>query len=295
MPVYNAGSFLVETIKSILSQTYKNFELIIIDDASTDNTWQIISDFKKQYPKKIKAIRLKKNLNKGGDACANKGFRIAKGEFIARMDADDIAHPKRLEKQVKFLLKNPEIFMVGSQAWVIDKDGEIIGEKKVPLTPQDIYQSYFVFHPMIHPSVMFRKSKVKTKNFYKIKYSANNDLLTFFELLKTKKFANLKEKLIYYRVHDKNDSLTSIKTKYFNTLKIRLGAIKNLGCKPSIGTVILNICQLLMVLLLPEKLIVLVYMLAKGIYTPSQLLERLRIKASVAFSSPLIKLKLKYA
>ena len=142
MPVYNADGYLVEAIESILNQTYQNFELIIVDDASTDNTEQMISQFKKQNSKKIKAIRLKKNLNKGGDACANLAFQKAKGQFIARMDADDIAHPKRLEKQLKFLLKNPDIFMVGSQAWVINKKGEIIGEKKVPLTSKEIYQNY---------------------------------------------------------------------------------------------------------------------------------------------------------
>lgn len=133
MPVYNAGLFLVEAIESIINQTYENWELIIIDDASTDNSWKIIKRFKNQYPKKIKVIRLKKNLNKGGDVCANIGFQKAKGRFIARMDSDDISHSNRLEKQVKFLLNNPDIFMLGSQAWVIDKNGEIIGEKNLPL------------------------------------------------------------------------------------------------------------------------------------------------------------------
>jgi len=127
MPVYNAGDFLRPAIKSILKQTYKNFELIIIDDASTDNSWAIIKDFKTKNPRKIITIKLKRNLNKGGDACANVGYRKAKGEFVARMDADDISDPKRLEKQVDYLLKNKDIFMVGTQAWVIDKKGEIIG------------------------------------------------------------------------------------------------------------------------------------------------------------------------
>lgn len=135
---------------------------------------------------------------------------------------------------------------------------------------------------------MLRKKEVKRKNLYKIKYSANNDLLTFFEFLKDKKFANLKDKLLYYRVHGKNDSFTNIKTKYFNTLKIRLRAVKDLHYKPSFKTIILNLVQLFTVLLLPEKVLVLAYMLAKGIITPKQLWERL---TSLSTSPLLAKIK----
>ncbi len=288
MPVYNAADYLVESIQSIINQTYKNWELIIVDDASTDNSWSLIKSFKSKYPTKVKVIRLKKNLNKGGDVCANLAFQKAKGEFVARMDADDIAHPQRLAKQVKFLLANPDIFMVGSQAWVINGAGDVIGEKKLPLSSQDIYKHYAVFHPMIHPTIMLRKDQVKTKNLYQIKYSANNDLLTFFKLLKDKKFVNLKQKLLYYRVHGKNDSLTNIKEKYFNTLKIRLEAVRNLGYRPSFRAILVNLSQLFTVLLLPEKALFLLYMLAKGIITPKDLFK----KVFSLFGSPqLAKIK----
>ncbi len=110
MPVYNAGNFLMEAIESILNQTYQNFEFIIVDDASTDNSWKIIQKYAKKYPKKIKAFQLKKTLNRGGDACANFALKKAKGKYIARMDADDIAHPKRLEKEVDFLEKTKRFF-----------------------------------------------------------------------------------------------------------------------------------------------------------------------------------------
>ncbi len=292
MPVYNAGDFLRPAIKSILKQTYKNFELIIIDDASTDNSWAIIKDFKTKNPRKIITIKLKRNLNKGGDACANVGYRKAKGEFVARMDADDISDPKRLEKQVDYLLKNKDIFMVGTQAWVIDKKGEIIGEKKVPQSSGDIYKNYFVFHPMIHPTIMLRKKQVERKNLYKTFYSANNDLFTFLGFLKDKKFVNLPEKLLYYRVHDKNDSFNGIKEKFFNTLKIRFWAIKKLGFKPTPRVLGLNLIQLLVVSLLPEKLIFVLYMLAKGIYSPKELVVSL-VKRLRVFFTP-IGVKLSY-
>jgi len=284
IPVYNAQNFLTEAIVSVIKQTYQRWELIIIDDASTDKSWRIISGFKRQYPRKIKALRLKKNLNKGGDAAANVAFTKVKGELVARMDADDIACPERLEKQVDFLQKNPRIFMVGSQAWVINKEGDIIGEKKLPLTSEAIYENYFIFHPMIHPTIMLRRKEIKRKNLYKIKYSANNDLLTFLGFLKNKKFANLPDKLLYYRFHGKNDSLTFIKNRYFNTLKIRFWAIKELQYKPNIKTVLLNFIQFSTVVLLPEKALLLLYLLARGIYTPKELVLKMKSEFKLNFT-----------
>lgn len=156
IPVYNAGEFLAASIESILNQTYQNFEFIIINDASTDNSLKIINKYKKHH-QKIKVISLKKNLNCGGDLCANKGLKKAKGKYVARMDADDVAHPKRLETQIEFLEKNPGVFLVGSNAYVIDKKGNLIGNKLEPQTHESIYKSYFVIHPIIHPSCMYRR------------------------------------------------------------------------------------------------------------------------------------------
>lgn len=271
MPVYNAGDFLRESIDSILSQTYKNFELIIVDDASTDDSWKTIANYKKRYPK-ITAIHLPHTLNRGGDACANVGFRKAKGAFIARMDADDIARNDRLAKQVEFLQKNTDVLMVGSQAHVINKQGKITGEKLVPTTHKNIYDSYFVFHPMIHPSVMIRRSGLpKRQSLYTIKYSANNDLYTFFELLGRGKFANMNEKLVYYRIHGKNDSLTKPKERFFNTLKIRIAATQKYGYKPTLKSIIMTLLQLSVIIAVPERLIVPLYLWAKGISRPVRL------------------------
>jgi glycosyltransferase involved in cell wall biosynthesis len=110
MPVYNAGRFLAPAIESILKQTYKNFELIIVDDASTDNSLEIIKGYKRRFRKRITVVQIARNLNKGGDVCANEGLKYAKGKYIARMDSDDIAHPLRLDKQVEFLENTANIF-----------------------------------------------------------------------------------------------------------------------------------------------------------------------------------------
>ena len=265
MPVFNAGEFLVDAVRSILNQTYKNIELIIVDDASTDGSWQTISSFKKRHPTIIRSIRLKKQMNKGGDACANIGFLKARGTYVARMDADDIAHPDKLEKQVVYMETHPEVLLLGTQARVINREGEVIGEKHVPVTHQSIYESYFVFHPIIHPTVMIRREKLtKRRTLYKIKYSANNDLYTFFELLRIGKFANLPEALLDYRVHGKNDSLTKPKERFFNTLSIRLHALSD-GYVPTLKGVLCTVAQTLVIALLPERLIVPLYLYMKGI------------------------------
>lgn len=270
MPVYNAGLFLREAINSILNQTYKNFELIIVDDASTDNSGEIISSFKRQYPRRIKVIKLSKNLNRGGDVAGNIGFRLAKGEFVARMDADDIAASDRLEKQVSFLLTNPKIFAVGSNAHVIDKEGYLIGEKKMPLDNEKIYKEFFVFHPLIHPTLMFRKSATKRRNLYKLEYQANNDYLTFFEMItKGYRFANLPEKLLFYRFHGNNDSLIKVKSRFLNSLKIRIKAIGEFGYRPDFVSVVKLLAQVFIVAILPEKIIVPFYLIIRGISKPS--------------------------
>ncbi len=266
MPVYNAGPFLAEAIESILSQTYQNFEFIIIDDASIDNSLSIIRDYQKRYPEKIRIIENKSNLNCGGDKCANKGLRIAQGKYIARMDADDIAHSERLEKQVDFLEKNANVFLVGANAYVIDKKGNKIGEKLEPLNHRDIEKTYFTFNPLIHPACTYRRSIKNKKFLYQIKYNANNDYYTFFKLLcKGYKFANLKEKLLYFRIHGKNDTFVNMKQKYWNTLGTRMIMMFNFGYKPTIKDLITSFVQTIIILLLPEKLLMNIYLFAKGI------------------------------
>lgn len=274
MPVYNAGNFLVEAIESILKQTYQNFEFIIINDHSTDNSWDIIQKYQKKYPKKIKAINLKRNLNKGGDACANVGLSKAKGKYIARMDADDIAHPQRLEKQVKFLEKNKDVFLVGSNAKVIDKEGKVIGIKKVPTSYEDIYKSFFTFNPIIHPTVIFRRV-IKGKVFsYPKKFSANNDYYFFFKMLcKDYKFVNLREELLYYRIHGNNDTFNNMREKFLNTLRIRLIMVLKYKYRPTLKQWLINIAQLIAIFLLPSQVAKKIYLLSKGIINISNRFE----------------------
>lgn len=271
MPVYNAEKYVGKAIDSILSQTYKRIELIIIDDNSQDSSLKIIKSFKKRFKSRITILQTPKNLNCGGDMCANLGMQKARGKYIARMDADDISLPTRIEKQVEFLEKNKRVFLVGSSAFVIDSKDKVIGEKKEPTTPDQIYASYATFHPIIHPTAMIRRIFNKKKFAYQIEYSANNDYYTFFKLIcKGYIFANLPDKLLYYRIHGSNDTFVKIKQKYVNTIKIRLRMVQSFNYRPTPKDIAINLVQAIVLLTLPESVVKKLYLVAKGIIKPEE-------------------------
>ena len=140
MPVFNAGDFLVAAIESILKQTYKNFEFVIVDDGSIDNSWKIISKFANK-DRRIKILKNKENL--GIAKTMNEAIKKAKGQFIARMDADDIALSKRLEKQVEFLLNNPDTGVLGSQMFEINDKNIVTAVRKEPSIKRTFPKVYF--------------------------------------------------------------------------------------------------------------------------------------------------------
>ena len=152
LPVYNAEKYIVEAIKSILNQTYKNFELLVINDGSTDTTHQLISEIK---DKRISIIENEKNL--GLIATLNKGISIAKGELIARMDADDISLPNRFESQVNFLIENKSVDILGCSYEMfgdINKTIQVISNKK------KLAIALLFKNAVMHPTVMFRKKSI---------------------------------------------------------------------------------------------------------------------------------------
>lgn len=266
MPVYNAGEFLVEAIESIVSQTYKNYELLIVDDGSRDNSWEIIQKYQKKYKNLIRAFRLKKNTNAAGNGAVNTVLPNARGQYIARMDADDIAHPQRLKRQVEFLDRNLDVILVGTQAKVINRFGKVTGKKTYPLDHEGIYKQYAVVHPIIHPSCMIRRSLLpKWNKLYEMRFGVNDDYYTFFTLFRYGKFANINEFLLSYRIHEHNTSLQNIKDKFFNTVNIRLTAIRKLDYRISLGGFIKLVAQIVFVSLIPERVLLKAYLMVKEV------------------------------
>ncbi len=195
MPVYNGEKYLKEAIDSILNQTYANFEFIIINDGSTDKTEEIIlsyTDSRIVYVKNKENFQLVKTLNKG--------IALAKGKYIARMDADDISLPYRFEQQKYFLDKYKDIGIIGS---CVEIFGDSIKSKKwkVPLNSLEIKISSIFRTPFIHPSVMIKKEIIDTyKLLYDEKYKDAEDYELWIRILRNTKGANIPKVLLKYRV-----------------------------------------------------------------------------------------------
>ncbi len=263
MPVHNGERFIRAAVDSILAQTYKAFELIIIDDCSNDRTWDIVSDYANRYPELVKVMRL--DHRHGAFGATNIAFKKAKGTFIALMDSDDIAHRNRLKKEVEFLTDHSEVIVVGTQAKLIDADGAEIGHKTFPESHKEIYDMFFDVHPIVHPSCMIRRSLLPNENtIYRIKYGVNDDYYTFFIFLSYGKFANLPEFLHKYRLHGGNSSLQQVKKKFFQSIRIRIRAVMYFNYKPTWKPVTKFIAQLMVVSIVPERYIFPLYLWTKG-------------------------------
>jgi glycosyltransferase involved in cell wall biosynthesis len=196
MPVFNAQKFLAQSIESILSQTEKNFEFIIINDGSTDDSENIILSYS---DKRIVYIKNEKNL--GLSKSFNIGIRAAKGTYIARMDADDISVPERFKKQISYLESHPEIGVIGSSISVIDEKG---GKKRTLSRPTNnlfIKWTSLFSTPMYHPTIMARTEIMKAHP-YDERLSNSEDYELWSRLLfgSDACFANLNEPLLFYRV-----------------------------------------------------------------------------------------------
>jgi glycosyltransferase involved in cell wall biosynthesis len=196
LPVYNAEKYLEKSISSILQQTYTNLEVIIIDDGSTDGSFEIIESFAKSDCRIISISR----SNKGLVETLNEGISIATGKYIVRMDADDVSYFNRIEEQVDFLRKNLEYVIVGSWADVIDVNGDIVGVYNYPKV-NDFYIRIGLFwhNQFIHPSVMIRSGVLKECG-YSPKFKHVEDYELWTRILKYGKGHNLDKSLIKYRI-----------------------------------------------------------------------------------------------
>lgn len=217
MPVYNGEKYLHEALDSILGQTYTDFELIIINDGSSDKTEKIILEYTKRDAR-IKYIQNEVNL--GLVPTLNKGLGIARGDYIARMDADDICHPERLQKQIDFMKKNPNIMICGTSYKSIGakNNTHILPEKHEEIKVGQL------FGPCIcHPSVFIRSSFLKKADlrYYPDTFPAE-DYKLWVLAAKVGQLHNLQEVLLYYREHAAQISTENKHWQKEQTDKIRL-------------------------------------------------------------------------
>ena len=203
MSIYNGETYLATAIESILSQTFTNFDFLIVDDASTDKSSIILKKFARQ-DSRIKIITNKQN--QGLAYSLARGVEAATTPWIARMDADDIAIRDRLAKQMQYIDEHPDIDILGSYALNVNDSGEILGERKVPIDHDNICQLIWT-NPLIHPTVIFRRSAIlKIGSYhYKTRQRIPEDYNLWFRACAAGlQFANLPEPLIYYRFSQEN-------------------------------------------------------------------------------------------
>lgn len=206
MTVFNAEKYLAASIKSILAQTYEAWELIIIDDASNDRSLEI----SKIYAQQDCRIRVIENsINKGQTACLNQGLREAQGLWIARQDADDLSHPKRLEEQWNFIQKNPEVKLIGCCGLIIDCHSQCIGLLDMPLSHQVIKWSLPLLNPFLHTGVFFHTEVARTLRGYNEQITIAQDYDLWVRMIAAGVItANLPARLVSYRHLDSSLSKT---------------------------------------------------------------------------------------
>ncbi|HEY9006038.1 glycosyltransferase family 2 protein [Ohtaekwangia sp.] len=205
MPVYNAAPFLREAVDSILQQTFRDFEFLIIDDGSTDDSAAIIESY---TDPRIRFILNDGNI--GISATLNRGIALAACELIARMDADDISYPARLQKQYDYMVAHPACGMVSSWCRVITADKKNVRTER--------YTSRFFYYNLTfecwiyHPTVMYRKQAVIDVGMYSMPYSEDYDL--FWKLAQKFPVNNLSEILLDYRLSPNSLNTVLRKTEY---------------------------------------------------------------------------------
>lgn len=227
IPVHNGEKYIKESIDSCLAQTYSNIEILVVDDKSTDSTLEIL----KGYGEKITVLPVEKQNGLGN--VINIGIRASKGKYIARMDADDIMYPDRIEKQVEYLENNPSCVAVGGQIDIINENSDITGHREYALDDKDLKKNRFLFQPFAHPAVTLRKSTLEEIGLYPEDMWKVEDVKLFLILSTKGEFANLPDTVLKYRMTFQTESQSKMVEHFKLTNDMRKWAIQNLNIKPT--------------------------------------------------------------
>ena len=201
MSVYNGEKYLYEAIESILNQTFKDFEFLIINDGSTDGTAKILQSYQDH---RIKIINNEKNI--GLTKSLNKGLRFAKGEYIARMDADDISMPERLEKELEFMEAHRNYAVVGTFLNVLDEDSKVVGTIEKPIGDDQIREFLKKDNCIGHGSAMVRKKSLLNIGYYNESIEKAQDYDLWLRISERYKMANIPQYLYMWRNYKENIS-----------------------------------------------------------------------------------------
>jgi glycosyltransferase involved in cell wall biosynthesis len=217
MPTYNSERFLREAIESILNQTFEDFEFIIVADKSPDSSDVILDDFRERDAR----IKVFGQERIGLIASLNKGCRLAKGKYIARMDADDISLPQRLERQVQYLEEHPEIGVLGTGIRYIDEAGRLGKSVRNPKDPKLVKFYLHLENCIVHPSVMMRREPIERLGFYNPEAIHAEDYDLWTRAASVTRVSNLRDILLEYRVWSRGISSHNALSKDQTVIRIR--------------------------------------------------------------------------
>lgn len=226
MSVFNGEKFLREAIDSILAQTFHDFEFVIYDDCSTDQTPDIIQSYKDS-----RIVYRRNTVNRGLTCNLAEGVALSNSQYIARMDADDIAYPKRLETQLQWMDEHPDIAILGSAVNYFNKTP---GDNGIAPQPQDdatIKATLFISFTLMHPSIMIRRQTLINHGVnYNTEYRYSQDHALYFDCIKAGlKFANYPAPLVYMRSHEKSISKHRHSEQQECSQRIRLDFLRKTG------------------------------------------------------------------
>lgn len=218
MASYNAGRFLDAAIRSIAGQTFRDWEFLIVDDASSDGSREMAA----RWVERDARIRLITNPeNKGQTLCLNQGLREARGEWVARQDADDLSHPLRLARQFEWVTCHPETALVGTAGRMIDATDRLRGFLDVPATHRTIQKAALFLNPFLHTSVLFRTRIIRDElGGYDPAYRISQDYDLWTRVIARHPSANLQNRLVCYRHLDQSLSKAGCSRAYLEAAQI---------------------------------------------------------------------------
>lgn len=196
MPVYNRAAWVTQSIDSILRQTYPHWELILVNDGSTDETESILRAYAHDYPN-IRLISLTENW--GSTRATNIGLADARGEYFSIHDSDDISERCRFEKQIDFLLRHPEVDLVGCHAVIMDEHGKSYAVRRYPQNHDAIVRYLRHSCPFLHSSVVIKMSTIRRLQGYNEECKISSDLDLWYRAVSQFRAANMPEALVHYR------------------------------------------------------------------------------------------------
>jgi glycosyltransferase involved in cell wall biosynthesis len=198
LPVYNGQRFLAEAVNSVLKQTFREFQFVIVDDGSTDRSAEMLEGFARSDSRVVVQPHLR---NLGICSTMNDACRLASGEYLAVMNQDDVCQPQRLERQVAFLRRHPDIGVVGGAVEIVDERGRRRGVKRYPTAPGFVPWAMLFYNCFAHPAVMMRRQALEAAGYYPTGYDGGaEDYALFMRISRATRVANLDDVVLRYRV-----------------------------------------------------------------------------------------------